>query len=85
MFCYKIQWFYQDLESENLCFLNLYSVHAARILDLSLEIILSLFLLAGTSIIFLFLEAKFINVFKMRYLAVNFDICSVKFRLVIES
>ena len=28
-------------ESENLYFLNLYSVHAARILDLSLEVMLS--------------------------------------------
>ena len=41
MFCYKIQWFYQDFKSENLCFLNLYSVQAARILDLPLEIMLS--------------------------------------------
>ena len=35
---YKIPWFYQDFNSENLSFLNLYSVHAARILDLSLEV-----------------------------------------------
>ena len=41
MFYYEIQWFYQDFKSENLCFLNLYSVHAARILDLSLEIMLT--------------------------------------------
>ena len=41
MFYYVIPWFYQDFKSENLCFLNLYSVHAARILDLSLEIMLS--------------------------------------------
>ena len=39
MFYYEIQWFYQDLKGENLCFLNLYSVHAARILDLSLEML----------------------------------------------
>ena len=36
MFYYEIQWFYQDFKSE-----YLYSVHAARILDLSLEIKLS--------------------------------------------
>ena len=41
MFYYEILWFDQDFKSENLCFLNLYSVHAARILDLSLEIISS--------------------------------------------
>ena len=41
MFYYKIPWFCQDFKSENLWFLNLYSVHAARILDLSLEIMLS--------------------------------------------
>ena len=40
-FCYEISWFYQDFNSENLCFLNLYPVHAARILDLSLEIMLN--------------------------------------------
>ena len=40
-FCYKILWFYQDFKSENMCFLNLYSVHAARILDLSPELMLS--------------------------------------------
>ena len=38
---YKILWFYQDFKSANLCFLNLYSVHAARILDLPLEVMLS--------------------------------------------
>ena len=37
MFYYEIPWFYQDFKSENLCFLNLYSVHAAGILDLPNE------------------------------------------------
>ena len=41
MFCYEIPWLYQDLKSENLCFLNLYSVHASRIQNLTLEIMLS--------------------------------------------
>ena len=41
MFYYEIPWFYQDFKNENLRFLNLYSVHAARILDLSLELMLS--------------------------------------------
>ena len=42
MFYYKISRFYQDFKDENLCFsFNLYSVHAARILGLSLEIMLS--------------------------------------------
>ena len=41
MFYYEFPWFYQDIKSENLCFLKLYSVHAAKILDLSLEIMLS--------------------------------------------
>ena len=41
MFHYETPWFYQDFKSENLCFLNLYSFHAARILDLSLDVILS--------------------------------------------
>ena len=36
MLYYKIRWFHQDFKSENLCFLILYSVHAARILDLLL-------------------------------------------------
>ena len=39
LYC-EIPWFYQDFKSENLCFLNLYSVHAARILGLSLEVML---------------------------------------------
>ena len=30
MFYYEVSWFYQDFKSENL-FLNLYSVHTARI------------------------------------------------------
>ena len=33
--------FFQVFKNENLCFLNLHSVHAARMLDLSLEIMLS--------------------------------------------
>ena len=41
VFYYKISWFYQDFKGENLCALNLYSVQAARILGLLLEIILS--------------------------------------------
>ena len=40
MFYYKIPWFYQDFKSENLCFLNLHSLHAARILELSLAVML---------------------------------------------
>ena len=32
MFYHDLRWFYHDFKSENL-FLNLYSVHAARILD----------------------------------------------------
>ena len=38
---YEIPWFYQDFKSENLCFLNLYSVHTARMLDMSQQIMLS--------------------------------------------
>ena len=38
MLYYKISWFYKDSKSGNLCFLSLYSVHAARVLGLSLEI-----------------------------------------------
>ena len=30
MFYYDIQWFYQGFKSENMCFLNFYSVHAHR-------------------------------------------------------
>ena len=41
MFYCKIQWVYRDFKSENLCFLNLYVRHAVRILDLSLEIMLT--------------------------------------------
>ena len=33
---------------------------------------------------FYFLEAKFSNVFNMSWLAVNIEICSVKFTLEIE-
>ena len=75
MFYYEILWFYQDFKSEILCFLNLYSVHVARILDLSLEIILSLpksgtkhlynskgFPFMRKQVCFYFLEAKFTNV-----------------------
>ena len=35
MIFYQIQWFYQYFKSENLCFLNLYSGHAARIPSLA--------------------------------------------------
>ena len=41
MFYYEIPGFYEVFKSENLRFLNLYSVHAARILDLSLKIMLN--------------------------------------------
>ena len=74
MFYYKTLWFYQDFKSENLCFLNMYSVHRVKILDLSLDIMLSppkqgtkhLYNSKGFSEkrLFYFLEAKFINVFK---------------------
>ena len=37
MFYYKIPWFYQYFKNKNLYFLNSYSVHAARILDLSVK------------------------------------------------
>ena len=42
MFYYEILWIYHNFKSENLCFLNLYRVHAVRILDLSLEVMLVL-------------------------------------------
>ena len=41
MFYYKIPWFQQDFKSEKSVFLNLYSVHAARVLDLSPVIMLN--------------------------------------------
>ena len=41
IFYQEIPWFYQGFQSENLCFSNLYSAHAARILDLLLEAMLS--------------------------------------------
>ena len=41
MFYYEIPGFYEVFKSENLRLLNLYSVHAARILDLSLKIMLN--------------------------------------------
>ena len=41
MSCYEIPWFSQDFKSENLCFLNIYSVHAGARMDLPLEIVLS--------------------------------------------
>ena len=77
MFHYKIPWFYQDFKSENLWFLNMYSVHEAKILDLSLQIMLNpprwgtqhLHNSEGFSFIvtqvehFYYLEPKFINVF----------------------
>ena len=68
------------LKSKNLCLLNLHSVHATRLLDRSLVIILSppkggmkdLYNSKGFSFIpeqvqyFYFLEAKFIIFFRMR-------------------
>ena len=79
IFYSEIWWFYQDFENENLSFLNLYSVHTAKIQDLSLEIMLSppkgrvkdLYNSKGFSFIleqvsyFYFLKAKFIKFFKM--------------------
>ena len=79
IFYSEIWWFYQDFKNENLCFLNLYSVHTAKIQDLSLEIMLSppkgrvkdLYNSKGFSFIleqvsyFYFLKAKFIKFFKM--------------------
>ena len=41
MFYYETQWFYKNFKSENLWFLNLCSIRAVRILNLSLEIMLS--------------------------------------------
>ena len=41
MFYCEIFRFYQDFKGENPCFLNLYSVHVEKILDLSLEMTLS--------------------------------------------
>ena len=41
MFYYEVSWFYQDFNGKNLCFLNLYLINAAKIQDLSLEIMLS--------------------------------------------
>ena len=41
MFYYEILWFFKDFKSENLCFLNLHSVRATKLLDLSLEVILN--------------------------------------------
>ena len=37
MFYYEISWSYQDVKSENLSFLNLYSIEAAGILGLPLQ------------------------------------------------
>ena len=79
IFYSEIWWFYQDLKNENLSFLNLYSVHTAKIQDLSLEIMLippkgrvkDLYNSKGFSFIleqvsyFYFLKAKFIKFFKM--------------------
>ena len=90
MFYFELPWF-----------LNLYPVHTAKMLDLSLEIMLSptkwrtKHLYNSKSFFFMpqqvqyfyssiFLEAKFINTFKMFWQPVNFEICSVKFKLVIE-
>ena len=38
---YEIPCFHQYFENENLCYLNLYSVHATTKLDLSLKSMLS--------------------------------------------
>ena len=79
IFYSEIWWFYQDFKNENLSFLNLYSVHTAKIQDLSLEIMLippkgrvkDLYNSKGFSFIleqvsyFYFLKAKFIKFFKM--------------------
>ena len=94
---YEIPSFYQEFKSENLWFLNLHSVDAARILDLSLEIMLSpskwgrkhLFNSKGFSfmpeqVYFYFLEAKFVKAFKMWQLAVYFEIFSVMSTSVTE-
>ena len=42
MFYYKTPFIYQDFKNENLDFLNLYSIHAVKILNLSLEVMFSL-------------------------------------------
>ena len=60
------------LPTENMCFLNMKSVHAARILDLSLEIMPSP---PKTGMKHLYLNVNF---------HVNFEIFSVKFTSVIE-
>ena len=77
MFYYEIPWSYQDFKSEILCFLNMYSVYAARILDLSLRSSQVLpneerntfttlkALMPKLVKYFYFLETKFINAFKM--------------------
>ena len=39
MFYFEIPWFEQDFKSEDLYFSNLCSVHTARILNTSLEIV----------------------------------------------
>ena len=41
MFYYEILWFYQDFNSKICGFFDMYLVHAARILELSLEVMLS--------------------------------------------
>ena len=79
--------FYQDFKSENLCFLSLYSVHAARIPGPATRDHVKLKAFPSCSNkynISVFLEAKFIKVLKMCWLTVNFEICSVTFTLVIE-
>ena len=77
---YKVLWFYGDFTSKNLYFLNLFSVHAARIpMDLSLAVMLSppkwgtKNLYNSKDFSFTpnryinFLETKLINIFKMCY------------------
>ena len=80
---YEISWFYHDFKNGNLCFSNLhcslYQVLAARILDLSLDVMLSspkwgpkhlynskgLSLHIGTAIIFLLFRSQVHQCFKI--------------------
>ena len=41
MFYCKIPFIYEDFQNENLCFLNLYSVHVEKKLNVSLGVMLS--------------------------------------------
>ena len=80
-------WFYQDFESENLCFFkSVLSSCSENTGPVTRDHVKSSQMWKGFSSMleqvqcFYFLEAKFINIFKM---AVNFEICSAKFTLVI--